>query len=194
MTPRDIRYTDITQLVVLAAPAGPRQRGIRLRTVGRPQYVYFFARLAARSTVARIAAAAKEWPTWLSRFTWAPHWLRKARLPMTRLTRSASPLPVSCLSSDIILDHRLISPSSHPAHGFMLKSWRSLDRVRYDLLWTGQLVAVRAHAAAGSPTVPRSCRRACCVKTTQVPCQPARSRRPLPASPRPFSATKDWVA
>jgi hypothetical protein len=46
VTPRDIRYTDITQLVVLAAPAGPRQRGIRLRTVGRPQYVYFFARPA----------------------------------------------------------------------------------------------------------------------------------------------------
>jgi hypothetical protein len=44
VTPRDIRYTDITQLVVLAAPAEPRQRGIRLRTVGRPQYVYFFAR------------------------------------------------------------------------------------------------------------------------------------------------------
>jgi hypothetical protein len=37
---------DITQLVVLAAPAGARQRGIRLRTVGRPQYVYFFARPA----------------------------------------------------------------------------------------------------------------------------------------------------
>jgi len=46
VTPRDIRYTEITQLVVLAAPAGPRQRGIRLRTVGRPQYVYFFARPA----------------------------------------------------------------------------------------------------------------------------------------------------
>jgi hypothetical protein len=46
VTPRDIRYRDITQLVVLAAPAGPRQRGIRLRTVGRPQYVYFFARPA----------------------------------------------------------------------------------------------------------------------------------------------------
>ena len=43
MTPRDIHYTDITQLVVLAAPAGPRQCGIRLRTVGRPQHVYFFA-------------------------------------------------------------------------------------------------------------------------------------------------------
>jgi hypothetical protein len=37
VTPRDIRYSDITQLVVLAAPAGPRQRAIRLRTVGRPQ-------------------------------------------------------------------------------------------------------------------------------------------------------------
>jgi hypothetical protein len=46
VTPREIRYSDITQLVVLAAPAGPRQRGIRLRTVGRPQYVYFFARPA----------------------------------------------------------------------------------------------------------------------------------------------------
>jgi hypothetical protein len=46
VTPRDIRYSDITQLVVLAAPAGPPQRGIRLRTVGRPQYVYFFARPA----------------------------------------------------------------------------------------------------------------------------------------------------
>ena len=46
VTPRDVRYTDITQLAVLAAPAGPRQRGIRLRTVGRPQYVYFFARPA----------------------------------------------------------------------------------------------------------------------------------------------------
>ena len=46
VTPRDIRYTDITQLVVLAAPAEPRQRGIRLRTAGRPQYVYFFARPA----------------------------------------------------------------------------------------------------------------------------------------------------
>jgi len=43
VTPRDIRYTDITQLVVLAAPAGPRLRGIRLGTVGRPQYVYFFS-------------------------------------------------------------------------------------------------------------------------------------------------------
>jgi hypothetical protein len=42
VTPRDVRYTDITQLVVLAAPAG-RKRGIRLRTVERPQYVYFFA-------------------------------------------------------------------------------------------------------------------------------------------------------
>jgi hypothetical protein len=46
VTPRDIRYGDITQFVVLADPAGPRQRGIRLRTVGRPQYVYFFARPA----------------------------------------------------------------------------------------------------------------------------------------------------
>ncbi len=46
VTPRDIRYTDITQLVLLAAPTGPRQRAIRLRTVGRPQYVYFFARPA----------------------------------------------------------------------------------------------------------------------------------------------------
>lgn len=46
VTPRDIPYSDITQLVVLAAPAGPRQRGIRLRTVGQPQYVYFFARPA----------------------------------------------------------------------------------------------------------------------------------------------------
>jgi hypothetical protein len=46
VTPREIRYGDITQLVVLAAPAGPRPRGIRLRTAGRPQYVYFFARPA----------------------------------------------------------------------------------------------------------------------------------------------------
>ena len=46
VTPRDIPNSDITQLVVLAAPAGPRQRGIRLRTVGQPQYVYFFARPA----------------------------------------------------------------------------------------------------------------------------------------------------
>ncbi len=49
VTPRDIRYSDITQLVVLAAPAGPRQRGIRLRAVGRPQYVYFFAMLCSSS-------------------------------------------------------------------------------------------------------------------------------------------------
>ncbi|MBO0822796.1 MAG: hypothetical protein J2P27_02925 [Actinobacteria bacterium] len=46
VTARDIRYTDITQLVVLAAPAGSPRRGIRLRTIGRPQYVYFFARPA----------------------------------------------------------------------------------------------------------------------------------------------------
>jgi hypothetical protein len=44
--PRDIPYSDIRQLVVLAAPAGPGQRGIRIRTPGRPQYVYFFARPA----------------------------------------------------------------------------------------------------------------------------------------------------
>ena len=43
VTPRDIRYTDITQLAVLADPAGRRQRGIRLLTSVRPQYVYFFA-------------------------------------------------------------------------------------------------------------------------------------------------------
>lgn len=43
---RDIRYRDITQLVVLSAPGRLRPRGIRLRAVGRPQYVYFFARPA----------------------------------------------------------------------------------------------------------------------------------------------------
>lgn len=47
VTPRDIPYSDITQLAVLAAPGGRGLRGIRLRTVGRPQYVYFFARPAA---------------------------------------------------------------------------------------------------------------------------------------------------
>ena len=46
VTPRDIRYDDIIELVVLAAPAVPRPRGIRLRTAGRPQFVYFFARPA----------------------------------------------------------------------------------------------------------------------------------------------------
>src|SRR5215469_12675663 len=75
-----------------------------------------------------------------------------ARSLMTRLTRSASLLLASCSSSDIILDHRLISPSSHPAHGSMLKSPRSSHRVRHDLLWTTQRGPVRARAADARAT------------------------------------------
>lgn len=43
---RDIRYQQITQLIVLIANTGPRSRGIRLKTAAASDYLYFFARPA----------------------------------------------------------------------------------------------------------------------------------------------------
>jgi hypothetical protein len=44
---RNIRYQQITQLIVLIATTGPHSRGIRIRTTAGSESVYFFTRPAA---------------------------------------------------------------------------------------------------------------------------------------------------